>query len=147
MMVTATHNALHVFYILVHDVHFFVVLSKTTMWNDQIQSVMENANTQQWIFLCLSELEHYPYRLHVAQDWIVWSQFTNWPSWYHLACHVLYGQILENSRCCILNTKDVTGLSLRFQVAGHMKLVGRVPSIEAASIKQLGGGGTGGMPS
>ena len=38
-----------------------------------------------------------------------------------------------------------TGLSLRFQVAGHITLVGRVLSSEATSKKQLRGSGV--MPS
>ena len=41
-------------------VHFLGVLCKTAMWNDQIQSIMENVNTRQWMFLSLSGLELHP---------------------------------------------------------------------------------------
>ena len=38
-------------------------------------------------------------------------------------------ELLENLTFCI---KLPAGLSLRFQVAGHMKLVGGVPSVKVA---------------
>ena len=46
-LMSKNNRSAHVFYILVH---FFAVLYKTTMWNDQILGFLENESTRQWIF-------------------------------------------------------------------------------------------------